>query len=816
MSRSRSPQDATRSWLLPAALLLMIATVLVVAGFASARGGNDAAGAQPSVGRDSVPESVQSGGPLVDATKLPVTSRSLPARVIALTFDDGPDPVWTPQVLAILKKYDVPATFFVVGSNVTRHPDIVRAIRDSGSELGVHSFSHPDLGRVSRWRLDRELAETQLAIAGSAGVTTYLLRPPYSGSAAAVDDIGYGTVLAAAQDGYVSVFTTADSEDWQRPGIPAILRNATPAAGAAAGSVVLMHDAGGDRAETIAALDRYIPLMKAEGYRFTTVTGGLGRAPADVAATPRDQFMGGVLLGTLAVATTIESALSWVLLVVGILVVLRLLLMVVVARRHARQRRSPDWTWGPPVDWPVSVIVPAYNETKNIEATVRSILANDHPLEVIVVDDGSTDGTAELVESLGLSGVRVIRQSNAGKPVALNRGVHAARHQIIIMIDGDTIFEPDTVRLLVQPFADPLVGAVAGNVKIANRDELIGRLQHIEYVVGFNIDRRVQDALGSIATIPGAAGAFRRRALLDVGGLTTDTLAEDTDITIALGRAGWRVVFEDRARAWTEAPATASQLWRQRFRWSYGTMQAIWKHRRAVRESGSAGKLGRRGLAHVAVFHILLPVTAPLVDIFFVYGLIFGDPAVTLLLWGSMLGVQLAGALYAFHLEGEARGALWVLPVQQIMYRQLMYLVLIQSITSAVTGARVRWQRMHRVGVLNDLMLGAPAPAPPPVSPRGRRREPPAAGRLPRHERWLDLLRVVALIGLLAYETLGAGWTSLLSPSVGVLFAAGGSLMARSMHTTPAIDVIGHRLRRLLVPLWALGIALVPAMLWQG
>ena len=277
---------------------------------------------------------------------------------------------------------------------------------------------------------------------------------------------------------------------------------------------------------------------------------------------------------------------------VGGLVIARLVVMLVVARRHAKRRRDPAFSWGEPVTDPVSVVVPAYNESENIEATVRSILANDHPLEVVVVDDGSTDGTADLLEDLALPRVRVVRQANAGKSEALNRGVAAAKHDLIVMIDGDTIFQPDTVAQLVAPFADPAIGAVAGNVKIANRDRLIPRMQHLEYVVGFNVDRRVQDTWGSISTIPGAAGAFRREAVQEVGGLSSDTLAEDTDLTIALGRAGWRVVYAERALAWTEAPVSAGQLWRQRFRWSYGTMQALWKHRRALRETRRLGPHG--------------------------------------------------------------------------------------------------------------------------------------------------------------------------------------------------------------------------------
>ncbi len=807
------------------ALVLGFAAILGVAGLGEARVGNDA-GAHPPVSADTVPDSVRDGGPWVDATQNPVTSRFLPPKTIALTFDDGPDPTWTPEVLAVLRKYHVPGTFFVVGSNVGRHPELAAAIRASGSELGVHTFSHPDLVDVSPWRMQRELDETQLVIAGSAGITTYLLRPPYSSTAEAVDDLGFRTVTDAGALGYVTVFTTHDSEDWQRPGIPAIVRNATPQPDDPHGAVVLMHDAGGDRSETVAALDRYIPMMTAKGYRFTTVTEALGEPSADAPASAQNRQVGAVLLGVMAFATGFVATLRWVLLVVGVLVLVRMILMVAAARRLARCRRSPAWSWGDPVDRPVSVIVPAYNEAANIAATVKSIVANDHPLEVVVVDDGSSDDTVAIVESLGLPHVRLLRQANAGKAVALNTGIRAARHDLVIMIDGDTIFEPDAVRRLVQPFADPSVGAVAGNVKIANRDDLIGRLQHIEYVVGFNIDRRVQDTLGSIATIPGAAGAFRRRALLEVGGLSTDTLAEDTDLTIALGRAGWRVVFEDTARAWTEAPATFAQLWRQRFRWSYGTMQAIWKHRRAVRERGVAGKLGRRGLVHVAAFHIALPLTAPVVDVLLVYGLLFEDPAAAILLWLAMLLAQLGAALFAFRLERERPGALWVLPVQQVVYRQLMYLVLIQSVISACTGARVRWQRMHRVGVLGQMLPAVAAPpALTPASAQAARRPMSipapspaqrACGGGGRRERWPDTLRAVALVRVIVYHATSAGWLSLVFPSMGVMFALGGSLMIASLRRTPAIDVIGHRLRRLLPPLWLMGAIVVPPMLWQG
>lgn len=819
-------------WILAGIMVALLAIMLVVAGLASSQVGNDAQVHEP-VAASSVPASVRDGGAVVNAARSPVVSAGPPAKTVALTFDDGPDPQWTPQVLAVLRKHKVTATFFVVGSMATRHPELLRAIHQSGSEIGLHTFTHPDLVNVSPWRMNRELDETEMVLAGGTGLTTDLFRPPYSSTASAIDDLGYRTVQAAAGRGYVSVFTDTDSEDWARPGVDAIVRNATPTAGQ--GAVVLMHDAGGDRSQTVAALDRLIPQLQRQGYRFTTVTGAVGMAPANQPANVSDRLAGQVLLGTIGISLHVFTWLQWILVGVGGLVILRLLLMLIYARRHARRRR--DSQWGPPVTEQVSVVVPAYNEAANIEVAIRSIVDSNYPVEVVVVDDGSTDGTAELVEGLGLSGVRVIRQPNRGKAAALNTGIAYARHDLIVMVDGDTVFERDTVRHLVQPFADREVGAVSGNVKIANRDSFLTRLQHIEYVVGFNVDRRVHDLTGSICTIPGAAGAFRRAALIEAGGVSDETLAEDTDLTIAIGRAGWRMVYQEQAIAWTEAPATVRQLWQQRFRWTYGTMQSVWKHRRAIFQRGAAGRIGRFGLMHVLAFQLLLPVTAPLIEVFFIYGLFFLDPGTTLVLWLSVMLLQSAGAAYAFHLDGESKSPLWLMPVQQLMYRQLMYVVLAQSLAAALSGIRVRWQRMRRVGVLEAVArTGTPQmkptllrPVPTAVAaattgvPGAASGGPtgPAAGSgvpapRPRREHWLDSLRAVALVRVVLYHITGWGWLSIVFPSMGVMFALGGSLMVSSLRRTPAVDVVGHRIRRLLPPLWLLGLVVIPLMLLHG
>jgi cellulose synthase/poly-beta-1,6-N-acetylglucosamine synthase-like glycosyltransferase len=309
-------------------------------------------------------------------------------------------------------------------------------------------------------------------------------------------------------------------------------------------------------------------------------------------------------------------------------------------------------------------------------------------ISVLVVDDESTDGTADAIPQIG--NVRTVRIPSGGKARALNTGAALTNDDLIVMVDADTVVTPDAVDKLVQPFADPRVGAVAGNVKVGNRRSLLGKWQHIEYVIGFNLDRRLYDTFGCIPTVPGALGAFRREALQEVGGLSSGTLAEDTDLTLAVQQAGWRVVYQESAVAYTEVPATGRQLWRQRYRWSYGTMQALWKHRQ--------GRFGRTRITFIALFSVLLPLLAPLIDLMAVYGLFFLDRQITIIAWLAMLFVQTLTAVLAFRLDRESLRPLWTLPLQQVVYRQLMYAVLLASALAALTGHRLGWQKIRRTG----------------------------------------------------------------------------------------------------------------------
>ena len=594
------------------------------------------------------------------------------------------------------RRHHAPATFFLVGSRVLERSDLTRRIVREGHEIGNHTFSHVDLAEVSDWELGLQLSLTQSAVSGATGVRPALFRPPYASTPAEVSVDSLDGYRAVAERGYLIALSDYDSKDWQHDGVDAIVERATPPDGS--GGIIVFHDGGGDRSQTVAALDRLLTSLSARGYRFETMSSfaGLPEAAVQPDATLTQRFQGWMLRATLTAGSSLASMMRVLLPVLGVLTLARTAMLVWFARRHRCQHRhrTVDASFSPSV----SIVVPAYNEEAGIVAAVKSLAASDYPgVEVCVVDDGSTDATAALVDGLGLPNVHLLRQPNQGKPAALNAGISSTHGEIVVMVDGDTLFESDTLSHLVQPFADPGVGAVAGNTKVANRRRLLGRWQHVEYVMGFNLDRRMYEQLRCMPTVPGAIGAFRRSTLEDVGGVSDDTLAEDTDLTIAVGRAGWRVVYEQRAKAWTEAPATIGQLWKQRYRWSYGTMQAMWKHRAAMRPA-TRSPIGRRALPYMFLFQVLLPMAAPVIDVFAVYGLIFLDRGPVIATWLAFTAVQLTTGWYAFRLDDEPTPPLLTLPLQQVVYRQLLYLVTIHSVVTAVLGAPLRWHKLDRTG----------------------------------------------------------------------------------------------------------------------
>jgi GT2 family glycosyltransferase len=685
--RHRLSRDPRGHWLLLSLVLPAMFAALLFEGWTNHE--VDAAAAPPPC-TSPVPASVDRGGPVLRTSGGEVRSASMPPRTVALTFDGGPDPVWTPRLLDLLARHEARATFFLSGAEASRHPSLVRRIRAEGHEIGSNTYTGGDLGSASPLRARMEISLAETSLAGAAGVRPRLVRLPHTTAVDTLCGAKWKAARRVMEQGYLLVAADRLSRK--------------PAQG-----VVRQYS------QTDLAHQRVQSLLRHSGAtRFTTVTDGLGGPAAHRPAGTVERWEGTALIWARTLGHAFASSMTWVLVVAGVLGLVRLVLLVFFARAHVRrlERFRPGAPWLREVTAPVTVLIPAYNEEAGIESTLRSLLASRNVrLQIIVIDDGSADRTAEIAAGIGDPRVQVVRQRNAGKAAALNNGLRHARCDIVVMVDADTVFDPDAVYQLVQPLAHPAVGAVSGNTKVGNRRSLLGRWQHLEYVFGFNLDRRMFEVLECMPTVPGAIGAFRRDALLGIGGVSEDTLAEDTDLTMALLRAGWRVVYEESALAWTEVPCSLRQLWRQRYRWCFGTLQAMWKHRRAVIEVGPAGRFGRRGLTYLLVFQVALPLLAPVIDLFALYGALFLGPEQAAGVWFGFLAVQLLCAGYALRLDGERLRTLWAMPLQVLVYRQLMYLVVIQSLVAALLGTRLKWHRMHRSGTAAEA-IGRPLPAP--------------------------------------------------------------------------------------------------------
>ena len=641
--------------------------------------------------------------------------------LIALTFDDGPDPRWTPAILNILKQENVPATFFIIGKNGQSYPDLLRRIVNEGHELGNHTFTHPNLGEMPLRVTELELNATQRLIESIIGRSTVLFRPPYFGDAEADKPQEVEPALLAQRMGYIMVGVRIDPDDWQLPVtadqiVSRTIERAADSNPETRGEVVLLHDSGGDRSATIEALPRLIHDLRAKGFRFVPVS--------DLAGLTRDQVMPlipanqRVFTRADAVAFFFLSTGGWTLqwmFLIGILLGLGRLLFVgsLAFAQWLRSRRRERLHSG--IDYApfVSVIVPAYNEELVVCKTIKSLLASDYSkYEIIVVDDGSQDNTGSVVqENFGKDErVKLFRVSNAGKAAALNTGLTHARGEIIVALDADTLFASQTIGALAHRFYDPTIGAIAGNAKVGNRMNIVTRWQALEYITSQNMDRRAFASLNCITVVPGAVGAWRRDLLEQAGGFASDTLAEDQDLTLQIRRLGYKIGYEESAIAWTEAPDRLKTLARQRFRWAYGTLQCMWKHLDALFRP-RYGTLGFIAMPNVWIFQILFPLISPVMDLMLIYTLTstavdrWQQPTgysstnlqQVLFYYALFLAIDWISACFAFMLERKERWRLlWWLFLQRFCYRQVMYYVMIKSVAMAVRGPVVGWGKLER------------------------------------------------------------------------------------------------------------------------
>ena len=655
---------------------------------------------------------------------------------VAITFDDGPDPEWTPKILDILKAKHATATFFLIGIQADKFSGIAKRTYEEQHTIGNHTFTHPDVSNISTAYMKVELNLTERLFASLLGVRVTLMRPPYAIDEEPDTSDQVRPLEIPQEMGYITVGNRIDPNDWSNnPRRSAeqitqyVLSHLPPCRieDLRCGNIVLLHDGGGDRAETVRALPMIIDGIRAKGYEIAPVYELLGTTRADVMAPlPRGERWAARLnrLGFWLFDAGIVG-ITWIFLVGDLLMTGRLLFIGAAAvydRLHEKifGRPAEVQSYKPKV----AVLIPAYNEEKVIERTIRAALNSSYRnLRVIVIDDGSRDRTLEVARNAfraeEASGrVLILTKPNSGKADALNYGIeHIGDAEVFVGIDADTIIACDAISRLVPHFIRPQVGAIAGNAKVGNRVNLWTRWQALEYITSQNFERRALDVLGAVSVVPGAIGAWRVSAVREAGGYHTDTVAEDADLTMALLRRGYRVEYEDMALAYTEAPTNANGLMRQRFRWSFGILQAVYKHRGVV---GREGALGWVALPNIVIFQILLPLVSPLIDIMFAVGTIWyliqkhfhpdsTDPASfhkLVAFFFAFLVIDFIASAIAFALERrrpDDKEDGWLLSqvwLQRFAYRQLFSIVLFKTLKRALEGRRFAWDKLERTAAV--------------------------------------------------------------------------------------------------------------------
>jgi cellulose synthase/poly-beta-1,6-N-acetylglucosamine synthase-like glycosyltransferase/peptidoglycan/xylan/chitin deacetylase (PgdA/CDA1 family)/spore germination protein YaaH len=657
---------------------------------------------------------------------------------VALSFDDGPDPNYTPRILDILKREHATATFFLIGLQAEKFPWLAQRIYEEGHTIGNHTFSHPDISEVSQRYIDFELNVTERLFASKVGIKPLYFRPPYSidqepDIAEQVRPIEHVQKL-----GYITIGSKIDPDDWQRGRTPeqivaAVLDQAKKfaATGCEAhqppvcGNIILLHDGGGDREATIKALPGIIEGLRSNGFQIVGVNELLGKTQAEIMPRLAANEVWGARLND-AIFTLLNGLLYFIAMVflLGDILMSGRLVIVGALATYDRVRTPPP---AAPAGYKpaVTVIVPAYNEEKVIEHTLRSVLASDYPrLHTIVVDDGSRDATSQVVrekfaKEISEGRVLLLIKPNGGKAAALNHALEHTQDEIYVGIDADTMIAPNAISMLVPHFADPQVAAVAGNAKVGNRVNLWTRWQALEYITSQNFERRALNVFGAVSVVPGAIGAWRTALVREAGGYHTDTVAEDADLTMSLLERGHQVVNEDRALAFTEAPTTAKGLMRQRFRWSFGILQAAWKHGKAIRKRS---RLGWIALPNIIIFQIILPLLSPFIDLMFAFGTVqfllgryfhpeSSDPRdfeKLVLYFVLFLVIDFIASALAFLLErrekgrGEDMQLLLHLWLQRFSYRQLFSAVLLKTLKRAIDGKPFAWDKLERTAAVSQ------------------------------------------------------------------------------------------------------------------
>lgn len=356
----------------------------------------------------------------------------------------------------------------------------------------------------------------------------------------------------------------------------------------------------------------------------------------------------------------------------------------------------------------ISIIIPAFNEGITLKSSINSLLKLDYPnYELIIVNDGSTDDTGIIAETLvgnkqgknSIIKVSLINKPNGGKAKALNAGIQYSEADFVVCMDGDSILTVDTLKNGIRHFVDPTVGAVAGNVKIENRKKWLTDLQALEYIEGLNFSRSAQGQIKMVNIIPGPIGIFRKSTLKDAGYYSSDTFAEDADITLKILATGWKINYEPNSIALTEAPVKLHQLLKQRYRWTRGILQAIRKHKKHLINPtvNFNNTLVLWGMFYEALIWPAMNIFANL--FFIIIALVYDMSSLIFFWWFGIALLDFMAAVYCIAVEKEEfRLVPWA-----IVYR-LVFILIIDITKAAATveeflGLEMEWGKLERAGM---------------------------------------------------------------------------------------------------------------------
>ncbi|VBB45714.1 putative poly-beta-1,6 N-acetyl-D-glucosamine synthase [uncultured Paludibacter sp.] len=640
-----------------------------------------------------------------------------PDNYLALTFDDGPDATWTPQIINILSKHHAPAAFFVVGLQGEKNLPILKRLYKEGFDIGNHTFTHENIAKISPERAIIELKLTRLLIEAVTGHSTILFRAPYNADSEPATMEEIIPVAIARKENYLDIGENIDPEDWQ-VGISAdtIFNRVVKAVNEKRGNIILLHDAGGEtRKETIKATEMILDYFQKRGYKFVSLSDLLHKKRADLMpAIPKGKGYY-IMQFNLALASIVYwlsnffAALFIIFIVLGLA---RLITMIILMIRERKREKKFDYNAVKKLtEFPlVSIIVPAYNEEVNAVSSLNNLLKQTYPnYNIVFVDDGSKDETYKRVSEAfkGNEKMKIYSKPNGGKASALNFGIEHTNAEYVVCIDADTKLYSNVLELLVSHFissdANPKLAAVAGNVKVGNQVNLLTKWQSIEYITSQNFDRMAYANINAITVVPGAIGAFRKSAIEKIDGFTTDTLAEDCDLTMRLLREGYVVANENKAIAVTEVPENTKQFIKQRSRWTFGVMQSFWKHRDTLFKKKYKG-LGLWAIPNMLLFQFIIPTFSPLADILMILGLFVGNAERILFYYLIFMLIDASVSIAAFIFEKEKlKNLIWLIP-QRFVYRWIMYVVLFKSYKKAIKGELQTWGILKRTGNVAEVV----------------------------------------------------------------------------------------------------------------